>query len=173
MVSIQGPHARGFYLDAKGQTNFNGVLRNIIGHQFLLISSKFRTDILYISDVDQNNNIVKLLCREVEIEYYPDLMQKFFRTTEKQSTLEQYFLRLMHLSSKAQWYDQYIEEAQKSFVDYPENKITIVLKECLDHVNTNAEFDSIELQSFSCSVPLENKDLKSVALDLLSSFLAN
>ncbi|MTI39445.1 hypothetical protein [Fulvivirga lutimaris] len=173
MISIQGPQARGFYLDAGKLTNFNSVLRGIIGHQFLLISSKFRTDILYFSEVDQNKNIIKLLCREVGKEYDKNQLEKFFRTTDKQSTFEQYFLRLMYLSSRSQWYSQYIAEAQQVLVDYSQNKVSIALKDCIDHVHTNTEFDAIEFQSLTCSIPLENKDLKSVALDLLSSFLAN
>lgn len=173
MVSIQGPLARGFYLDASEQSNFNGILRNVIGYQFLLISSKFRTDILYFSEIDQNKNIIKLLCREVGKEFYPGQVEKFFRTTNKQQTLEQYFLRLMHLSSKSLWYNQYITVAQQTLVDYSQNKVSITLKDCINHVHTNTEFDSVKFQSLTCSIPLENKDLKSVALDLLSSFLAN
>ena len=173
MVSIQGPQARGFYLDVKAQTNFNGVLRNIIGHQFLLISSKFRTDIIYFSEVDQNKNIIKLLCRAVGKVYYPGQLQNFFRTTQTHFTLEQYFLRLMYLSSKSQWYEEYIHIAQQTLVDYAQNEVSITLKDCINHVHTNTDFDSVEFQSLTCSIPLENKDIKSVALDFLSSFQAN
>lgn len=126
-IHIQGKEAPRFHFRDQTSRSFKSVIQSLTIGSPLLISSLYRTDIIYKTESDKSEEILKLW----ELYTKPIENRKLLTFIEgRDKTLESFFTTLVALSSVSLWYNAYLEEFRHSCsLDYS-NPILQDLKEC-------------------------------------------
>ena len=126
-IHIQGKEAPRFHFRDQTSRSFKSVIQSLTEGSPLVISSLYRTDVIYGGDADKSEEILKLW----ELYTKPIENKKllsFFEGREK--SLESFFTSLVALSSVSPWYNGYLEEFRHACsLDYS-NPILQDLKNC-------------------------------------------
>ena len=131
LVSIQGQHAPGFQFQGDELYACESLMKSLANDRFLVITSKFRSDILYLRERERNTSIVRIWCLYKCKEFNPQLLQRFYRSMNAQESISNFFTRLLYLSRMPRWYDQYIHAMERKLGDNP-NVIAQCIKDCYD-----------------------------------------
>ena len=113
LLSIQGRYAPAFQLKENAALKLKQQVEAATNKQALVISSRFRSDLIY---QDTTNSLVaslKLWCEIVGYDYSDSLKLKFFRSDEEQVSLNSFLNRLQLIRSVPRWYELYLEELTK------------------------------------------------------------
>lgn len=141
MVSVQGTGARSFFMEGDQLLMFHSMLHSVLDHQYLLISSKFKTDLLYTSPDNLNNFFIQKFL--LTISHNPDetLINRFYCSATPKDTLEAYFIRLYQFQKRKDWFQLYSGSIKKEFENNGNNAIVKHLRGCCEKINLNA-FDN-------------------------------
>ncbi|MEJ2003646.1 MAG: hypothetical protein P8X57_01490 [Cyclobacteriaceae bacterium] len=133
MVSIQGFGAKNLGIPGERIRSFESALCAIAGTRVFLVSSPYRTDVLYHSPKDYSSEIISLwlLYANADEEY----RSKFFVTSTKKDTLEGFFIRLVYLSTNRYWFNRYIPALRQKLGEKPLSRIARDLTKCQDFIN--------------------------------------
>lgn len=126
-IHIQGKEAPRFHFRDQTSRSFKSVIQSLTEGSPLVISSLYRTDIIYKSADDKSEEILKLWELYTKpIEYTKPLTF----VTGRERVLEIFFTSLVALSSVSIWYNGYLEEFRHACsLDYS-NPILQDLKSC-------------------------------------------
>ena len=126
-IHIQGKEAPRFHFRDQTSRSFKSVIQSLVEGSPLVISSHYRTDIIYNSETDKTAEILKLWS------FYTKAIEdtKPLSFIEgREMTLETFFTSLVALSSVSLWYNGYLEEFRHACsLDYS-NPILQDLKNC-------------------------------------------
>ncbi|MEP1034139.1 hypothetical protein [Ekhidna sp.] len=126
-IHIQGKEAPRFHFRDQTSRSFKSVIQSLAKGSPLVISSLYRTDILYHADADKSENILKLW--ELYSKPIEDRSVLTF-VAGREHSLETFFTSLVALSSVSLWYNSYLEEFRHACsLDYS-NPILQDLKNC-------------------------------------------
>jgi len=149
-IHTQGKEAPRFHFRDQTSRSFKSVIQSLTEGSPLVISSLYRTDVIYSGQADKTDEILKLW------EFYtqPIENRKLLTFIEgRDKTLETFFTSLVALSSVSPWYNGYLEEFQHACsLDYA-NPILQDLKSCEKYLQDSqktvyrplTEMDSTEL----------------------------
>lgn len=143
LVSIQGQHAPGFQFKGDQLYACESLMKSLADDRFLVISSTYRSDILYLRERERNNSIVRIWCLYKCKEFNPSLLQRFYRSTNAQESISQFFTRLLFLSRMPKWYNQYIRVMESKLKHNP-NVIAQCLHECYDLMLSKNIFSAVK-----------------------------
>ncbi len=139
LVSIQGKFAPGMHFKGEELHVCHQLIRSLSDNRYLVISSRYRTDILYDSQLEKNQSIIRLWCLYKGKEFDDSWLQKFFRTTGRKQSLEHYFTRLLLLKRIPTWYDLYMKELA-TILSNNEGKVSRMVEECLQILTSKKIF---------------------------------
>ncbi|MEO9482965.1 MAG: hypothetical protein ABJG47_05945 [Ekhidna sp.] len=126
-IHIQGKEAPRFHFRDQTSRSFKSVIQSLTEGSPLIISSLYRTDVIYSGSVDKSADILKLW------ELYTKRIENRKQLTfieGREKTLETFFTSLVTLSSVSLWYNSYLEEFRHTCsLDYS-NPILKDLKSC-------------------------------------------
>lgn len=149
-IHIQGKEAPRFHFRDQTSRSFKSVIQSLTEGSPLVISSLYRTDLIYMSSTDKTEEILKLW------QLYTKPMESikplsFIEGRDK--ALETFFTSLVALSSVSLWYNEYLEEFRHACsLDYS-NPILQDLKSCEQYLQDSqktvyrplTEIDSADL----------------------------
>lgn len=125
-IHIQGKEAPPFCFRDKSAQNFKSLIQSLSEGSSLVISSLYRTDVIYSSKTDLSDNIFKLW----------SLQEKSFDATKltvvsgRDLVLELFFTTLVTFSSAGKWYEAYLNEFRHACSLDRNNPILKDLKLC-------------------------------------------
>lgn len=167
-ISIQGGRARSFYFENEERRKLYRILRSFLDRKFLLISSPFKTDLLYESEKDHNKYIIKLLHVEIGRKFSEKNISHFYRSDNLSESLENYFSRILQLSIRSKWQQQYLEELGKVASANPNNPILHKVIDCYSHFDVSKYTVHIPTKSGRPNLKVTPDNAKFLVMNLLS-----
>lgn len=125
-IHIQGKEAPSFYFRDKTAQHFKSLIQSLGDGSSLVISSMYRTDVLYTADKELSKDIFKLWA--LQEENFDESRLKV--RTGRNEVLELFFTSLVSFSSVYKWYDIYLNEFRHACSLDQNNPILKDLKLC-------------------------------------------
>ena len=113
-VSIQGKHAPKYWLKYHSGQLLRSEVQSIVVGEVLMVSSMYRSEIIYKSSQCHNELIVQLWHAFVRKPYNRDTRRHFYQTFGDRETIENYFFGISGLSRRAKWFEDYEIEFHKT-----------------------------------------------------------
>lgn len=110
LLSIQGRYAPAFQLKNDAALQLKKQVEGLTHQQAHIISSRFRTDLVYEDDENRLEDFLERWCKSLGYPYKSDIKLKFFRSAEEDVSLSQFFYRLHLLKRIPNWYNAYLEK---------------------------------------------------------------
>ena len=125
-IHIQGKEAPPFYFRDKTAQHFKSLVQSLSDGSSLVISSLYRTDVLYTAENDLSKKIFKLWALQEET--FDEARLKL--RAGRNEVLELFFTSLVSFSSVYKWYDIYLGEFRHACSMDQNNPILKDLKLC-------------------------------------------
>ncbi|WP_424962593.1 hypothetical protein [Ekhidna sp.] len=125
-IHIQGKEAPSFYFRDKTAQHFKSLIQSLGDGSSLVISSLYRTDVLYTAEKDLSEKIFKLWALQEET--FEEARLKL--RAGRDEVLELFFTSLVSFSSVYKWYDIYLNEFRHACSIDQNNPILKDLKLC-------------------------------------------
>ena len=133
-LQIQGRYAAGYYLGEKSQ-DFKSLLESMTNAPALVISSKYRTDIIFSSEEDCVKEVFKVW------RFYTGRtsfdVNKFTLYLEREAILQHFFKSLVALSKMKDWYAKFLIEFKEICRADRNSPIAQDLLACESHLQKN------------------------------------
>lgn len=110
LLSIQGRYAPAFQLKNDVALQLREQIEGLTHQQSHIISSRFRTDLVYEDDENRLEDFLARWCHTLGYPYDSAVKVKFFRSAEEDVSLSQFFFRLQLLRRIPNWYNRYLEK---------------------------------------------------------------
>ncbi len=172
LVSIQGKFAPGMYFKGDDLHVCHQLMRSLSDNRYLVISSRYRTDILYDSVLEKNQSIIRLWCFYKGKDFNETWLNRFFRTVGSKESTEHFFTRLLYLKRIPTWYDLYMNELNQ-ILKHNDGKIATILMECLEILTEKKVFAPYVSQTDSKREQVEYADTISIVSEVLSKHNSN
>lgn len=111
-LSVQGRYAPDFLLTGELEQKLRQQITTITKQHVLIISSKFRTDLLYQDDTNRLEEVLKIWCHLVGQSFSPSLKMEFFRSDEEELSLNYFFFRLQLIKRIHTWFTPYMQKLE-------------------------------------------------------------
>ncbi len=172
LVSIQGKLAPGMQFKGEDLHVCHQLMRSLSDNRYLVISSRYRTDILYDSILEKNQSIIRLWCFYKGKDFDDAWLKRFFRTSGSKDSLEHFFTRLLLLKRIPTWYDLYMNELNQILTNN-DGKITTMVEECLEILTEKKIFAPYISQTDNKRERTEYADTRSIVSEVLSRYNSN
>ncbi|MGB3469154.1 MAG: hypothetical protein WBA74_27965 [Cyclobacteriaceae bacterium] len=106
-LCIQGKYAPKFHLKNECSQNFRSLIESVTLSSALVISSRYKSDIIYCAAEDRTVELIKMWSTYLGISFEGSLPEKFTKANGESDLLEFYFVKLAHLSMHRNWYREY------------------------------------------------------------------
>lgn len=110
LLSIQGRYAPAFQLKNAAALQLRQQIEAVTNRHTQIISSKFRSDLIYEDDENRLEDFLETWCESVGYPFDSSVKLKFFRSAEDAISISQFFYRLHLLKRFPKWYDGYLEK---------------------------------------------------------------
>lgn len=171
LVSIQGPKALGYSFNNEDIHVCHQLMKGLSDSNYLVVSSKFRTDILYSSLHEKNRTIVKLWCLFKRKEFNDMNFGLFFRSIGTIDSVQNFFIRLLLLSRIPAWHQLYLHSLA-SAIKGQRSEIATIVSECAqslsDRMILSRPIENTQIQEDS-----RFEDARSIVMETLSKFGIN
>ncbi len=135
LLSIQGHLARNFHLNGEQQAVFHSVLHSLFDHQYVLINSTDKIDLIYDYNSDLKSHLTKKLCEIKNKSYSVEIERKFYHAVGSKNSLESFFIRLYQVAQRKDSYEAYIAEFDKIAKANPDNPVIMHILGCFNHID--------------------------------------
>jgi len=159
-LSIQGTEANNFQFVNNSGHEFRSLVESLILNYVTLICSKFRTDLIYFSDKDVREEILKAWFRVVGVQYSPKLKKEFVLSSGENEVLENYFVSLVSLAKKPDQFFQYQKQLNLTIDQEQNHPIHKKIVGCAHHLASSTK---------SFNLPIIKADKHSIAYYLLKN----
>ncbi len=133
-ITIQGTHTSSYQFRNNSGQEFRSLVESIVLNYSTLICSKHRIDLIYYSDVDRQDEIMKAWCKVVGKEFSTDSKAKFLRSSSRLKTLENYFVNLIYLARMPKWFHEYSKQLNLTIEQEPNHPIHKEIVACALHL---------------------------------------
>ena len=147
LLSVQGRYAPAFQLTKEAETKLRRQIEAITQRQVLIISSKFRTDLLYEDDTNRLEQFIKVWCEAVGYPYTNSLKLNFFRSDEEVTSLTYFLYRLQLIKRIPRWYNGYMERLNQVLRENSRHPLCQKLSEGMEKFRENAEKKRLKAES--------------------------
>lgn len=129
-LSIQGKYARGFHLNNDSIQSFRSLVESMTLSSALVISSPYRSDLLYQSDEDISRKLLRVWCAYKGSAYQEAYESRFTQAFGVEETLEFFFVKLTHLSQRKSWFYPYASQFKEIYRKEPKHELLKPLLGC-------------------------------------------
>lgn len=157
-ITIQGANTNSFQFKNNSGQSFRSLVEGIVLNPATLISSRYRIDLIYKSEKNHQDEILRIWCKLTGKEFTTAVKQKFLRCHGRHETLEHYFLSLIYLARIPSWFKEYSKQLNLVLRQEPNHPILKEIVGCALHLAKQK--DSIHL-------PLDATDKYGVAHHLI------
>ena len=129
-LCIQGKYARGFHLNGDSIQSFRSLVESMTLSSALVISSPYRSDLLYHSDEDISLKLLRVWCAYKGSPYQDAYASRFTQAFGIEETLEFFFVKLTHLSRRKTWLHPYTNQFTEICLKEPNHELLKPLLGC-------------------------------------------
>lgn len=147
LLSIQGHFAPAFRLNTIQATECKKQVETLSQEPACIISSKFRTDILYFDEDSHVEEILRTWCKLCGVTYKETTKLKFFCSNDIAVSLTQFFYRLQLLHRMPQWHSMYYKELLSMWIENPKEPILYSLNKIMILMNESNNEHSLKLNN--------------------------
>lgn len=133
LLSVQGRYAPGFRLSRELEQKLRQQIEAVTQKHVLIISSKFRTDLLYEDNTNRLEEFLKIWCELVGQSFTHSLKLKFFRSDEEEISLNYFFYRLQLIKRIPIWFTTYMQQLGKVLEEEGRNPFCRKLAESVEN----------------------------------------
>lgn len=166
-IHIQGKEAPGLSFRNKTAQNFKSLIQSMTDGSSLVISSLYRTDVLYQANKDHREDIFKLWSLQ-EDSFDPSRLQI---VDGRDKVLELFFTSLVSFSSASKWYEVYLEEFRHACALDRNNPILKDLKLCEQYLQESHQTVSRPLAGANKDDLLPKKEVFEDLVKHINDFL--
>ncbi len=130
LISIQGKYAVHYRFKEQSAQNFKALVQAITGKCCAVVSSRFRTDVIYCSNKITPKNILQLWAMNLHEEFSRKQRHLFIFKSGKENVLNYYFSSLNKLSHLSDWYQEYVSEFNQLLSLDRNNPVLKMIAEC-------------------------------------------
>ena len=123
LLSIQGHFAPAFRLNETAKEVIKRYVETITRADIVIISSKFRTDLIFYDQVDHMEEIIIKWCDITGHTFKESTKLKFFRSCNELHSITHFFYRLYLLSRMPLWYKMYHEQLLSTWIENPRDPL--------------------------------------------------
>lgn len=145
LLSIQGHFAPAFRLNKADAAELQKKVMTITQDHIVMISSKFRTDLIFYNGGEHMEKITRIWCDIAGVTYKDHIKNRFFRSSTELITLTHFFYRLQLLSRMPQWYKMYYEQLLSAWMENPKDPILDTLIKVMTQLNELFNEHSLKL----------------------------
>jgi hypothetical protein len=158
--TIQGVNTGSFQFRHNSGQGFRSLVESLVMNSATLISSKYRIDLIYNSETDRQDDILKLWCTLTGKKFNIAVKQKFLKSRGRHETLEHYFTSLIYLARMPAWFSDYSRQLNLVLLQEPNHPIHKDIVGCARH---------LAKQKNSIHLPLDATDKYGVAQRLIKN----
>ena len=148
LLSIQGHFAPAFRLNKEDAVELQEKVKVITQERVVVISSKFRTDLVFYEGDDKMEQITRIWCDIAGVIYKDHIKTRLFRSSTELITLTHFFYRLQLLSRMPQWYKMYYEQLLSTWMENPKDQILDTLIKVMTQLNELFNEHSLKLDEY-------------------------
>ena len=152
LVSIRGKSAQDLYLDQRVIPDFKAALRTIVAGRILIVSTRFRSDLVYSSEGSKTESIIKLWSFYANLEVGHIKTQDLIIASGNKGSLTTYFQSLHELASNWHQYLLYKKAFHKALQNDQNNPITMQVLDCEKHVLKHPHINRTPLVPFDLNM---------------------
>ncbi len=170
LISVSGKTGSNFYLGPQYTADFKSLVNCITSGRVMIVSTRYRSDLIYTSEKPRNNSILKLWALYANTTL-PSLNRKDFSTAigDKQS-FTKYFQSIMALSNNWHHYDLYRKAFRTTFCADQDNPVTQMVITCDQYLTQQDNITREPLVDINEKIiSTLTKDTFSLAMDLLNN----
>ena len=130
LITIVGRSAKDFYLEQGLIPDFKSLLRTVTSGRVMMISTKFRSDLFYGSEVPKTDEVIKLWALYAKTERAGLNKSDMNASSGDEQTLSWYFNSINMLSANWYYYSLYKKAFQNLFNHEPQNPVARTVIEC-------------------------------------------
>ena len=154
-IHIQGKEAPKFYFRDKTSQNFKSLIQSMTEGSSLVISSLYRTDVIYQSKEAFTEKILKLWSLQEE-SFSPE---RLTMVSGRDKTLELFFTSLVSFSSASKWYNDYLDEFRHACSIDRNNPLLKDLKLCEQYLQESGQTIARPISGTSSQDILPSKEV--------------
>jgi hypothetical protein len=137
LMTFIGKSAKKFYLNPQCISDFKSLMRTVTSGRVMIISTKFRSDLFYVSGKSKKNSILKLWAFYANISLDSLDGKDFTSTIGDKKSLSIYFEGINILATNSYYYRNYKNEFHDTFSSDHQNPIAKTIVQCdqylIDH----------------------------------------
>ncbi len=127
-LCVQGKYAPRFYLKNESTQNFRSLIESITLSNAVVISSRYKSDLIYHAEEDLSNQLIKAWSVFNGLVYKDSFLNKFISASGENDTLEYFFVKLAHVAMNRDWYIDYCQHFEEVCKKEPEH---VLLKQII------------------------------------------
>lgn len=155
-LCIQGKYAPRFYLKNESAQNFRSLIESITLSNALVISSRYKSDLIYSAEEDLTNQLIKAWSAYKGLEFKDSFLDNFISASGDSDTLEYFFIKLAHVSMHRDWYIDFCQHFEEICEKEPGHALLKPIISCNNYLNetnnTNGGLPSIPVSSLKYSI---------------------
>ena len=129
-LCIQGEYARGFRLNSDSIQSFRSMVESMTLSSALVISSPYRSDLLYQSEEHISEQLLRVWCAYKGSPFKASYSNQFTEAFGTSETLEYFFVKLTHLSRRKIWLQPYLNQFREICLKEPNHELLQPLLNC-------------------------------------------
>lgn len=160
-MSIQGPKARGLFVPPEALFRFREMVAALVMDYVMVISTPYRTDILYQADTCHAEVLYKawfVFCGHAQAQTGLDSLHL---AEGKEEVLQYYFTSLGYLMSNSYAFGEYQKQFNRLWQSEPNNPIMGEISRCDKHLQAKIgpiRMPLVQAQpSTNCEAPIDSK----------------
>ncbi len=130
LISIQGKYAAHYRFKNQSAQSFKDLIQGITGKCCTVISSRFRTDIIYSTEDLNPKDVLKLWASKIDESLDRKQRHQFVFKSGKAEVLNHFFNSLNKLCHIHDWYREYVVEFNDLYAFDRNNPILKMIAEC-------------------------------------------
>ena len=134
LISIVGSGAASLYLEQKCISDFKALMRTLTSGRVMIVSTKFRSDLFYVSEKPTNDAILKLWAFYAKTSLLDLDKKDIITTTGDEESLSKYFESINLLSENWYQYKLYKKALHQTFTNDHQNPVAMTILECDQHL---------------------------------------
>jgi len=129
-ITVQGVCTGGFQFRNNSGQEFRSLIESMVLNYVTLICSPYRIDLIYYSDQNRQEEVIKTWCKVIGKEFTSSVSKRFLKSEGLESILENYFTSLLYLSRIPEWFQQYSRQFNLTTEQEPNHPIHKKILDC-------------------------------------------
>lgn len=163
LMTVEGGSARKFYLDKESISDFKALLRTITSGRVMIVSTWFRSDLFYASDRSLHTEIQKMWVLYTKSNRSEFNEEDLKTISGDENALCYYFESINKLASNWQYFNQYRQVFNRSFINDRNNPMINTIAQCDRHLVDQPKINRSGLLDSNITI---NKEIISDTFDL-------